>query len=780
MPSMTTPAQTIAQRLAALGTSSNFATRFAVEADPQLHVEGVGDVPLPVTIHTAHRLCAAAQPAAHGYKDQTRLDPRVRDTWEIPADRLRFDSPQWSATLDRALARIGRDLGLSPGTRLDAQLHNLLVYAPGQFFAVHQDSEKTDGMLGTLVVTLPSRFSGGEFVVSHQGQTLHTRGSAGKLGMVAFYADCHHEVRPVKQGYRVVLTWNLVARGGAPGADLPVQDLAALAEAVHRFWHTPAAPRWTGDTDTEPPDRLVYLLDHQYTQSGLSWDRLKGADAPRVAALRRAAERLDAEIFLALADVHETWQAEDAYPDYGHWGYAEDEEELEADDATEPTLGDLIDSEIELRHGIAPDGGALASEVNFVVSAELCMNRLSVDCTPFRSEYEGYMGNYGNTVDRWYHRAAVVLWPRERAFVICARQSPRWGIEQVAERLAAGDAGQAQQWAQSLLPFWGRSVANDPALPEATLAVAAALDDAPTAAGLLAPFALVQLTPEATPSVLRLLERHGLDWCKQRLQQWAGAYHQPDESQLRWLAGTLPVLVHAWSTAASADGRTLAAALVRDRWDWLCKHAAQVRARTGGSARVKALAATSPALLGMIRSSHAAGLVELRQQVIDTLLSSELPLQVPLDVLRAAGADAPDAVARELAPVHEFCTQALAARLVQPARADADWSIAPPAAGVRLGELAGPLAHFLASPVQRRFEWPLAQAKRQLIHQFIDHHELPVRHETRRLGRPYTLVLEKTLALFQRELAERRQWTVDLTWLQQVADRFARPGAEEQ
>jgi hypothetical protein len=29
----------------------------------------------------------------------------------------------------------------------------MLVYAPGQFFAPHQDSEKTDDMIGTLVVS---------------------------------------------------------------------------------------------------------------------------------------------------------------------------------------------------------------------------------------------------------------------------------------------------------------------------------------------------------------------------------------------------------------------------------------------------------------------------------------------------------------------------------------------------------------------------------------------------------------------------------------------------
>jgi len=42
---------------------------------------------------------------------------------------------------------------------------------------------------------------------------------------------------------------------------------------------------------------------------------------------------------------------------------------------------------------------------------------------PFDSEYTGFMGNWGNTLDRWYHRAAIVIWPRERTFVIRARAS---------------------------------------------------------------------------------------------------------------------------------------------------------------------------------------------------------------------------------------------------------------------------------------------------------------------------------------------------------------------
>ena len=58
----------------------------------------------------------------------------------------------------------------------------------------------------------------------------------------------------------------------------------------------------------------------EYTQQGLQWSRLKNADARRAAALRAAATELDCEIFLALADIHETWSCEEEYSGYSDYG----------------------------------------------------------------------------------------------------------------------------------------------------------------------------------------------------------------------------------------------------------------------------------------------------------------------------------------------------------------------------------------------------------------------------------------------------------------------------
>jgi len=97
----------------------------------------------------------------------------------------------------------------------------------------------------------------------------------------------------------------------------------------------------------------------------------------------------------------------------------------------------------------------------------------------------------------------------------------------------------------------------------------------------------------------------------------------------------------------------------------------------------------------------------------------------------------------------EDCAARLRARLARPPRADEDWTIEPPDGCAC--ELCGTLDSFLRDPAQRTFEWPLAQQRRGHIHSRIDAAELPVRHETRRQDRPYTLVLTKSPALFERE-----------------------------
>jgi hypothetical protein len=109
-------------------------------------------------------------------------------------------------------------------------------------------------------------------------------------------------------------------------------------------------------------------------------------------------------------------------------------------------------------------------------------------------------------------------------------------------------------------------------------------------------------------------------------------------------------------------------------------------------------------------------------------------------------------------------TARLRARIARPPRASGDWSIELPAGGCTC-KLCDTLRVFAEDKSRRTFEWPIAQQSRQHVHSRIDAAELPVTHVTRRQGRPYTLVLNKTDALFAREQEARNRDRKDLEWL---------------
>jgi hypothetical protein len=89
-------------------------------------------------------------------------------------------------------------------------------------------------------------------------------------------------------------------------------------------------------------------------------------------------------------------------------------------------------------------------------------------------------------------------------------------------------------------------------------------------------------------------------------------------------------------------------------------------------------------------------------------------------------------------------------------------------------DLWGRLGAFLGDCERRTFEWPpafewpLAKDSRRHVHARIDGAELPVSHETRRQGRPYTLVLTKTEELFDRERLARQRNEAHLAWLRKT------------
>ena len=780
--------QQIGEILGGVGDRGSFSAKRTRPCDGlNLSVTGLGRLALPVSDRQAQQLCRLSRPAKYGQGEKTLLDRRVRDTWEVPKSRVRIEQRSWRATLEGVLRQLGRDLGIGDDRELRAELHSMLVYAPGQFFLPHQDSEKADRMVGTLVVTLPSAFKGGSLVIEHQGQRASYRGSRKLLSFVAFYADCRHEVRPVKEGYRIVLSFNLSLAGDESRTFKPAASNGELVEqlagCLRQHFETPLPPRWSTEGSLRPPpNRLVYLLDHQYTRRGLGWQHLKGKDAGRATALRQAAELYDCEIVLALAEIHESWSCHEPY-DAGGWhrrhrgwrrdrggGWVEDNPRVENPDDYE--LEELLASEIELTHWIDSSGEELAALTGRVGREEVGMSTPSKALAAYASEYEGYMGNYGNTMDRWYRRAAIVMWPQSRAFAVRSEASPAWALETLDQRLQAGDLDWARARAENLKTFWSRVAAEEKqkGFFGRALAVADALQDEGLAAFLLEPFRIQALTPPAVPAWVALSRRYGQEWIRDLMARWAAADRQESGTVARGWFGALPDLCVALRAGQDAD-RSAAEIVLRDRWAWLRGQVEGAVNIESPSSRAKAIAELAAPIGRWLQSAELADAGGLLREAVSFWLADENDALLPglVAALRVAAPRSDRSLLESTAygSIARVCIRRLEARLETPARDPEDWSMDLP--GSCACDLCDTLRDFLADPAARQLDWPLAKKGRQHIHMTLDRHELPVLHRTRRQGRPYTLVLWKTEALFERENEARQAWQRDLEWLQGVA-----------
>ena len=112
-----TPRERLARVLDGSQEPGAFSAQLSVPArDVRLTVAGAGPISLPVKAPQAKRMIACARPARFGRGEQTLMDLRVRDTWEITPDQATLTGLDW----DAILAEVRDELGLPPRARLRA------------------------------------------------------------------------------------------------------------------------------------------------------------------------------------------------------------------------------------------------------------------------------------------------------------------------------------------------------------------------------------------------------------------------------------------------------------------------------------------------------------------------------------------------------------------------------------------------------------------------------------------------------------------------------------
>lgn len=712
-----------------------------------IEVEGLGVLSTPLSLEAAAALAQLTVPAPFGHRDKTLLDVRVRDVGELAASAVKL---QWrDGVLSALLAEVANELGVEG---LTAHLHKLLVYGPGQFFKTHQDTEKLPGMVATLVLVWPCAHLGGELRVTlgeDEQRFASQQVQCREIRWFAFYADCRHELLKVEDGYRIALSFDLVINASDR---LPAPTLTpGLQHALRTHFNLP-------EVASDAP--LVIMLDHEYSENGLRWRLLKGADRSYVAHLRSAAESLGLVSSLALAELMQIWSAEvDGARFQGRRGY---QRRVSEDDVVP---GELIDQDMSLNFWVDRDENILRDATlkipeNMVLSLSPTDERFLVS-----SEYEGYMGNYGETIEYWYRRAALVIQAPAGAmrtqFVV---DFPNALAQLKAmTRLADGEAQlrdcvlKISQILAQQARAQGRVVFAD------YVEIALHLNDAELARDLLAAFAFVALLEQDAPMLGVLELRFGTPWICTLLDIWTA----PERD--------LPFFPSAqlWPVALASFLR--ASQLSKDGFAGLLR-ALQARLLRCDRAREKA----SPAQRGGGLQAHLAAVGQLatvaaqsaQAEFLQTLIDQALanPRSYPLLEL--------DDLAVICAPLcAEYPIEnSLAARVGAALRVEiALLARAPNDYTLRNIEWPGENQECLAvrlwatSPSSAPLVLPLAESRRRELEWCLRAADAPLSFNTIKQGSPHKLQLHKPVNLQEQDQQRRLDLLTKLARLSQRA-----------
>jgi hypothetical protein len=726
---------------------------------PGLEVKGLGPIGLPLTAQTAETLKTRCQQAPYGKGVKTLVDTNVRRVWRMEPRQFTIKNPQWQQFLDQTVKKVQEELGLED-QKLQAHIYDLLLYEPGSFFLPHRDGEKLDRMVATLVIVLPSSYEGGEIVVRHEGQEqtidfTKVENSSFDIHFAAFYADCEHEIRPVRKGYRLCLVYNLTL--GKTGKTITAPRISEHIERVR-----PLIREWTKD---ESQEKLCITLDHQYTKDGIAWDTLKGVDRVKTQVLEEAAHQESCRAYLALLTYHESGSAEYA----GGYGYGrrrrryDDYGEDDQDDGSNYEMGEIFETSLTAEHFIDSEGNGLPIGAMDIEEDEVLDSEALTEIEP-EEDFEGYTGNAGMTLDRWYRHAAVFLWPERRHFEVLCSNGSRSAVPALEQMVAkwrrarGADAAalkaQCIEFAAAILAMWpeGRYSRTYHPSPEKSdlLKALAAIGEPALIHQYLGDVLLKDASADPGNSVAAIGQKYGWETFQpDLLAVMKGTTRETMERNVRLLeqiSSAEPGKKAGWSELCEQLAHAIVPRIeaIDQSWnptDWQARDVKRADVLDG---LARSLLATGQCDLLSQFLSHVLALPKLYR-----LISAHVPALENLRPWLKSHVKKPcDGLTRWVAA----CREELESLTAQEPQEPADFRREAPIA-CKCRECAE-MKQFLDDPREPEHRFSVAQERRNHLESQIRGDKLDVTSRTERRGRPYTLVCTKTMASYQEKLKE--------------------------
>ncbi|KAF8632785.1 hypothetical protein AX15_001685 [Amanita polypyramis BW_CC] len=408
---------------------------------PCLSVDGLGTIGLPLSELDAKRIIGNTSQARalHGEDGRIIINEKVRGGWEIDATHVTLENPFWQGFVQGLALSACRNLGVPNYDRLPrCKLYKLLLYETGSCFPPCKDSQKEKGMFATMIVLLPSWYTGGEVHLTHASRTHVIDFSAPSftdMAVLAWYMDILHEMKPVKSGYRLALSYNIIHTSRSMPLPAVPTNKSIITE-LKRILH-----KWREEKYSKPEhlDYVGYLTWEQYSEEELKKGAasMEGEDAQRVAFLRAATEELEFEVCFANIEYHVTGYIDEDEDSLDYRWRKRRERDLPS---TWISHGKRVNVILSNMVNLKGDRMLGAADTMRIGEQNLIPRHALDDDEPDDEIDPGYSSDYeelkpeGTKLEYWYYRSVIILIPTRVLYQVLIDNG---GTEYVVEQFKA-------------------------------------------------------------------------------------------------------------------------------------------------------------------------------------------------------------------------------------------------------------------------------------------------------------------------------------------------------
>ncbi|KAG4437128.1 hypothetical protein IFR05_007390 [Cadophora sp. M221] len=241
--------------------------------NPGLFIKGFGPIAFPFLERDIDRIIKASKQST---MQQEVEDATISKTaWEIPSDMIELRNPSWGRLLASVLSKVSSELEIQQTRRgILGTKPTLILHEPNGIVNPIKCHFSQSPVFGFLDITLPSKYTGGELRVEHDGRKevipLEEQ-SEYDCSCLAWFHNVVSTSAPISSGHRLVLRYTLEHE--QPG---PVCRAIPLAQEIMKLGSILTS--WTKQKDQVTHGVLGYMLDDKYEDRQLGKVKFSSSD----------------------------------------------------------------------------------------------------------------------------------------------------------------------------------------------------------------------------------------------------------------------------------------------------------------------------------------------------------------------------------------------------------------------------------------------------------------------------------------------------------------------